>query len=288
MVKNYRFAGVELTVEAPAQIMYQDERTLEPFLVDEVKDPHHFVFSVVDNLSQPTGKHVATTENFMIYWDQECRLRYTGVRRNDWKTATVRAKHEGKKHFVELRSDVYGQGMSAKTALNSAEVEHLVIQADGVVFHSSCIDVDGSSVLFTAPSGTGKSTQAALWEKLRNSAIINGDRNVIRCTDGGILSDCIPFAGSSQICKNRTLPLAAIVYLEQSPQTTIRRLRGADAFRSVWEGISVNTWDPEDLSKAMDVVRQVVLNVPVYHLCCTPDESSVIALEKVLRKRASS
>ncbi|WP_370839368.1 hypothetical protein [Intestinibacter bartlettii] len=31
-------------------------------------------------------------------------------------------------------------------------------------------------ILFSAPSGTGKSTQADLWEKYENAEIINGDR----------------------------------------------------------------------------------------------------------------
>ena len=78
------------------------------------------------------------------------------------------------------------------------------------------------------------------------------------------------------------VPLTAVVYLKQAPQTTIRRLRGAEAFRRVWEGVSVNVWDKNDVSMVMETVSRVIESVPVWHLACTPDESAVIALEQQL------
>jgi hypothetical protein len=157
----------------------------------------------------------------------------------------------------------------------------------GFIFHCSCIDRGGEAILFTAPSGTGKSTQADLWHQHRGTEIINGDRAAIRLAEGKLLAEGIPFAGSSQYCKNRSLPLRAIVYLGQAPRTTIRKLRGYEAFSKIWEGVSVNTWDREDLERVSAVVQKVASEIPVYHMPCTPDESAVIALEEALRKQVS-
>ena len=78
------------------------------------------------------------------------------------------------------------------------------------------------------------------------------------------------------------LPVKAIVYLGQASQTSIRRLRGTEAFRRIWEGVSVNTWNVEDVASAMDITTRVIGAVPVYHLVCTPDESAVLTLEQQL------
>lgn len=284
MEKFYRFAGVELAVNAPEEWMYGDDRTLAPFRVDAAADPHRFTFSMVHSLTAPSGKMIASMDNFVVYWDDETQARYTGAANGDWRNASLRTGRQGNNYTVELKASVYGNGMSAKTVLNAIEAEHLIVQKGGFVFHSSYIRVGDQAILFTAPSGTGKSTQAELWRSLRGAEVINGDRSAVRCTDEGCFACGIPFAGSSQICINKTMPLRAIVYLEQARETTIRRLRGAEAFRRVWEGISVNVWDQDDLTGAAETLTNVLASVPVFTLSCTPDESAILALEGALAK----
>lgn len=135
-------------------------------------------------------------------------------------------------------------------------------------------------MLFTAPSGTGKSTQAQLWCDHRGAELINGDR--IAVGNGMIYG--IPFCGSSTVAKNVTLPLAAVVYLSQAPTNTITRLRGVAAFRKLWEGCSVNVWDEEDMDRCSRAVMDTVAAVPVLHLACTPDERAVALLEQALKE----
>ena len=42
-------------------------------------------------------------------------------------------------------------------------LEHLLATQRAVILHSAYIDYKGKAILFSAPSGTGKSTQAELW-----------------------------------------------------------------------------------------------------------------------------
>jgi hypothetical protein len=97
-----------------------------------------------------------------------------------------------------------------------------------------------------------------------------------------VLACGVPFSGSSLFCKNVTLPLAAIVYLQQAPKTTVCRLRGAEAFRRLWEGCGINNWDRADVDQVSKTLVQVLTKVPVFSLACTPDESAILALEGVL------
>lgn len=280
MEKHYRFAGLDLTVEMREEIAYRDERNLAEFRVASVTDPHRFVCDYVETLSEPTGTLFTEQLNFKVYTTEQGHIRYTGG-----TDAYIRAEHNGKQHAVQIRKNPYNSTLGVKTVLESMEVEHLVARNDGFVFHCSYIDRDGEAILFTAPSETGKSTQADLWHQYRGAEIINGDRAAIRLADGRLLAEGIPFAGSSKYCKNRSLPIRAIVYLGQAPKTSIRKMRGYEAFSKIWEGVSVNTWDREDMERVSAVVQKVAEQIPIYHLPCTPDESAVIALEEVLRKQ---
>lgn len=285
MEKHYRFAGVEVTARIPDQWMYDDDRDLAEFRVSEVSDPHTYTFEAVDTLPAPAGKLVAKLPGVLVYREADAFVRYIGTVENGWEKAYMRVQYGDKNHFVQVKTNDVISRMSAKMVLNSIAPEHFVTEAGGFIFHCSYINYEGKAIVFTAPSGTGKSTQADLWQQYRGAGIINGDRAVIRTIDNYLYAAGIPFSGSSSYCLNCTLPLAAVVYLSQAPNTTIRKLRGMEAFVRIWEGVSVNTWVKEDLERVSDTVQLAAAEVPVYHLACTPDESAVTALEEALRKQ---
>ena len=278
----YRFAGLELTVRMDEERLYENERGLEPFAVEAVSNPHWFEFSVVDELDSPVGECITEQPDLFVYQEGERQIRYINLIERRWQAAGIRVEYYGREHCVQLKRGRYPGVVGAKTVLNTIAAEHLVAREHGFIFHSSYIDWQGRGILFTAPSGTGKSTQAELWHRLRGAEIINGDRSAVRIVDGQVLAEGVPFSGSSQICVNRSLPLAAVVYLSQAPTTSIRQLQGYEAFFRIWEGCSVNTWDAEDMRLVSETVQRVSAAVPVYHLACTPDESAVIALERQL------
>lgn len=285
MTRYYRFAGVDIGISMPEELFYTDERSLAPFRTETAREPHLFTFEIVEALPQPEGKMLAAEPSFRVYLDSGSQVRYYGAYGDAMENGYSRVVNDGKCHHVQVKRQSYSERIGVKTVLENLSAEHLIAQNDGFVFHCSYIDHGGKAILFTAPSETGKSTQADLWAKLRGAEIINGDRAAVRLVDGVLMAEGIPFAGSSTYCKNCSLPIEAIVYLGQAPVTTIRKLRGYEAFSKIWEGVSVNTWDREDLERVSRVVQKLAEKIPVFHMPCTPDESAVIALEEALRKQ---
>lgn len=285
MEKYYRFAGIELAVQIPDARMYRDDLQLAAFRTDHVTAPHRYLVEVAPVLVPPAGAELACLPGHRVYAAEGGYVRCQGAVEGSIEGAYICALHRGKHHEITLAQSMVPGIVSARLVLNALDVEHLVASSGGVVLHASYIAWEGKAIVFTAPSETGKTTQAELWKKLRGAEIINGDRAVLMPENGRICAAGLPFSGSSSYCANRTLPLAAVVYLRQAPVTTIRRVRGLEAFRRVWEGCCVNTWNREDVDAASGLAENLLKHVPVYELACTPDESALEALEQQLRKR---
>lgn len=163
-------------------------------------------------------------------------------------------------------------------------LEKLLLQKDGFLLHASLIEHQNMGIAFSAPSGTGKSTQAELWKKYRNAEIINGDRAGIRKMENGeFMAYGSPMAGSSGIVKNKKVSLQAIVILRQDKQNTIERMKPRDSFLALYSEALFNKWDEKYMQKLTELLIDVSVSVPVYLLKCRPDEEAVEILEKELK-----
>lgn len=158
---------------------------------------------------------------------------------------------------------------------NYLAFENVLINHQGFILHSSFISWQNNGILFTAPSGTGKSTQADLWKKYEDADIYNGDRTIIRKIEGKYYGFGSPYAGSSGIYRNDSAPIKAIIVIEQGPDNVIRRLRGREAFLPLFRETLMNTWNKEYMEKMTDLLMDAACQIPVYHLSCRPDQDAV-------------
>ena len=255
---------------------------LENYVCDACRSDVVMECSIVDELPVVEGDVVYYDHRKHVLRCEDGFVRYTGHGHDvsECYVCTVRQDDVLKAY---VKSSVLVDGVPSHLMAELMELEHLLAMRKGILLHASVVCVDGEAVLFTAPSQTGKSTQASLWERYADAEIMNGDRCAVVVEDRVYVYG-IPFAGSSGIRKNVKLPVKAIVYLEQGLDNESVLCRGAGAFRRVYEGISVQLWDEVDVQCVMDTVSTVVQSVPVIHFSCTPDENAVIALRKKLEE----
>lgn len=162
--------------------------------------------------------------------------------------------------------------------------EYILYKENTFILHSSYIRYNGKAILFSAPSGTGKSTQADLWHKYENVEIINGDRAAINCNNGVWYAYGLPFSGSSNIYKNITTPIEAIVILRQANENSIRRLNKLEAFKYIYSETTINTWNKDYINTIINLIMDMLECVDVYMLSCKPDRESVNLLKQNLRE----
>lgn len=284
MERFYRFAGITFRITGNDGDMYLEDGVLAPFRVDGPDCDHSIGYEVVSALPAPEWECVFHGPRIQVFRRGDVQLSCMGDTALLPDGAHTQICRQGKQTRVQvLRSEV-PERIMPRLVLNTLEAEHHIARHGGFLLHTSFISWEGRAILFTAPSGTGKSTQAELWRRFRGAEVINGDRAAVIPGDGAVYAHGIPYCGTSGICRAAVLPVAAIVYLSQAPKSEISRLTGLRAFRSVWEGCSINVWDRADVERCTQSVTDAVQRIPVLHLACAPDESAVRVLEEYLRR----
>ena len=165
--------------------------------------------------------------------------------------------------------------------------EGLLIRHDRVCFHASCVRTELGGILFSGPSGIGKSTQAKLWCDHRAAELINGDRPILQRTGEGFRAWGSPYAGSSKCHVNDSAAVSALVFLSQAKENRIRRLGGGEAFRRIYAGLTMYSWDREFVERAVDLAMELASRVPCYELACLPEISALECLEDRLKEDLS-
>lgn len=142
-----------------------------------------------------------------------------------------------------------------------------LIPRGGFMLHASAVVLDNRAYLFSAPSGTGKSTHTAQWLKLFPSArILNDDKPAIMLSDG-IFACGTPWSGKSDLNLNLTVPLQGICVLERAEKNFIHPLAPDEAVFALLN----QTIRPADESRMNDLlghIDRVVTEVGIFRMGC--------------------
>ncbi|MBP5771252.1 MAG: hypothetical protein J6W75_07800 [Bacteroidaceae bacterium] len=146
---------------------------------------------------------------------------------------------------------------------------------DTLLVHASVIRNSGYGYLFTAPSGTGKSTHTHLWYKyIPGSDLMNDDNPVVRIVDGETRIYGSPWSGKTPCYRNIWAPVGAITRIEQKPENTIRRMAPVEAFATLLPAVSSMKWDKRVYEGICRCISRLLRTTPVYLLGCRPDEEA--------------
>jgi len=151
----------------------------------------------------------------------------------------------------------------------------------GIVFHACAIDDGGRGILMVGHSGAGKSTQSLIWSGI-GATVLSDDRIAVRLKNGAPVAYGTPWGGTADIAHNGSVPLRAVLVLEQAPVNELVPLTGAEALSVLLVRSFLPYWNADLMNRAMDTVSKLMECVPVYIFRCRPDESVVPVVRSVL------
>ena len=144
-----------------------------------------------------------------------------------------------------------------------------LLRFNGFMLHSSAVAVDGKAYLFSAPSGTGKSTHTSLWKEVfgDRAVIINDDKPAIMLTDSGIFAYGTPWSGKSDLNVNYGVPVQGICVLERSENNFIKRLPDGDAVFGILNQ-TLRPTEEDNMSVLLDYIDRLIGAVSVWRMGC--------------------
>lgn len=280
---NYYFqiAGLTFDICSPAPVSFQP--CMRPFQLEYVKKAN-VSYQLEWQIEAVDMGHTISKDGFSVFREDGRFVRIKNIGTQQGLT-TVLLKQISLNYYqmqipVKLLQD--NQLFVGANILNFLALEDGLLAHQAFILHSSFISWNGKGILFTAPSGTGKSTQADLWKQYEGADIYNGDRTIVRKIDGKFIGFGSPYAGSSGIYRNESAPICAIVVLTQAPENQIQRLSGKQAFLPLFRETLANTWNPAYMERMTDLLMDAAASIPIFHLTCRPDQDAVNTVKQTI------
>lgn len=256
---------------------------IKKFKVTNGTPIYTYDISVVDELEVEDTSFVAQKKNIKVVMNGDLEKRYLLLDYDvipyavyeelDDQHACVRVNRRYLEHFDPEVEPMF---------ISLLALERHLYVYDSYILHSAYMIKDDKAILFTAPSGVGKSTQADLWVKYRGARVINGDRSLLQNQDDRVSVCGFPVCGSSCICFNEDYPIAAIVILSQGKENVVRKPSKNEVIKKLFREITINYHNMPFFDDAMTFIEELFDKVPIYSLQCDISEDAVNCLEKQL------
>ncbi len=161
-------------------------------------------------------------------------------------------------------------------------MKYIMLHHGGLMIHSSSLAYKNSGIIFSADSGTGKSTHTRLWKKVFDGVeIINDDMPVVRFIDDKWHLCGSPWSGKTEINTNKKVPLSAIVFIERGENNEIDEIYPPDSVLRLMKQTLIPP-GKKLTSIAMANISKLFESVPVYRLKCTISEEAPEVVAKKL------
>ena len=158
-----------------------------------------------------------------------------------------------------------------------------IIDKGGFFLHCSCLKYHDKAIIFTAPSGTGKSTHAALWKAHFGDEVemINDDKPLVREENGKFVIYGTPWRGKHGVGTNTSAPIGAVFFLAQAPDNAVESLDSFTALSLLMQQ-TVIPRGKDDTSALLDMLGRLIEKTPMHRLYCNISDDAVMTALSVI------
>ena len=165
------------------------------------------------------------------------------------------------------------------------KIADCLLSCDTLLFHGSVIAVDGEGYLFTAKSGTGKSTHTRLWREYfgERAVMVNDDKPLLHITDSGVTAYGTPWDGKHRLSTNIAVPLKGICILTRNAKNHIEPVEPHAVYPLIVQQTN-RSLSADGMKHTLSLIDRMLHVVPVYRLGCNMDiEAARVAYEGMNR-----
>ena len=153
-----------------------------------------------------------------------------------------------------------------------------------ITLHSSSIIYNGLAYLFSAPSGTGKSTHTNLWEEHCNVQPLNGDVALLSVEGDTVYAHGMPWCGTSEKYSNETVPLGKIFFLKRASLNKITEMNSFEAVLNICSRSFSPNWNKTLSARTLDVAKEIERLSPCLLLECLPAREAMDTVKEYIDK----
>lgn len=279
-MKKYRIADfvfgihMEEGLEIPANLVQFETEEDQPVQAE-------YSLHIVDQLPAMEGECISRRQDLLVYQKdglESRRMNFVGMP----EAYGVYQEVSDTRMHAYLKTEFLQMLKEDTVFLSLFVLEKQMLKREAMILHCAVLKVKDKVLLFSGPSGIGKSTHADLWVKHRGARVINGDRTLIQKIDGTWMSRGWPICGSSEICHNEEYPIKAVIFMGQASENRGSRLPYFGAVKELISQITANGWDQKFVEKIWTMVEDFAAEIPVYGYSCNMEEAAVDELEKLL------
>ena len=148
---------------------------------------------------------------------------------------------------------IYNDGyLEASSILR--KISEAMLSSDTFLMHGAVVVANDEAFMFTADSGTGKTTHIKKWlENLEHAYVVNGDKPLIQITDDQAIACGTPWCGKECMGTNTMVPLKAIVLMERGDSNLIEQISFSQAYIFLLQ----QTHRPADYKKMIKTLELV-------------------------------
>lgn len=163
------------------------------------------------------------------------------------------------------------------------KIAEYLFQCNTILFHGSVIAVNGVAYLFTAKSGTGKSTHTRLWREMFGDAavMVNDDKPFLHIDSNGVVAYGSPWCGKHRMGRNISAPLRAICILHRGEENCIHKMDKQDALFMLLQQ-SHRPGNAVNMLHYMDLLDKLAKLVDFYHLECNMNPEAALLSYEVM------
>ena len=224
-------------------------------------------------------------KDYIVADDAEDAMRFRiATTQSDIDFEREKSAREDIKEGIPIRrfSDAY-----LETLAVYRKIADYLLSCNTLLFHGSVITVDGEGYLFTAKSGTGKSTHTRLWREYfgERAVMVNDDKPLLRITDSGVTAYGTPWDGKHRLSTNTAVPLKGICILTRDTTNHIELVESHAVYPLIVQQTN-RSLTADGMKQTLSLIDRMLHVVPVYRLDCNMDiEAARVAYEGMNRRK---